>query len=304
MTFVIAYSCEEMTVPDLADKELIILAPPDSIHSTSADHILWWEPVEGIDFYHLQVVSPSFAETQFIMLDSNVTTNHFEMAFNQGVYEWRVKAVNIASETRYEYRTIFIDSIESMGYVEIISPKDNEYTNETLILFSWNYLANADKFLFEIYDLNDSLILTRVMNEGETTVDISQTDNSREGRYFWNVQAIKSTEITSPEYHAFTIDTTKPAVPVLLSPKNDTTFTDSLVIFSWHPPENNGSPIISELYVSTDSLFSQTEPKVIENGYEEEMIFESGTYYWYLKYEDKAGNSGETSETRKFSVSQ
>lgn len=100
--------CEEITQTDLTDKQINIIAPLDSLVTTSATNTFAWDPVEGAAKYQLQIVSPKFDSVVRFVADSALTNNLFTYPLTPGVYQWRIKATNAGSQTKYFTRKITI----------------------------------------------------------------------------------------------------------------------------------------------------------------------------------------------------
>ncbi len=101
-------SCEELTQPDLTDKQINIIAPVDNLVTTSTTNTFAWDPVDGAAKYQLQIVSPKFDSVVRFVTDSAFTNNLFTYTLTPGVYQWRVKATNAGSQTIYFTRKITI----------------------------------------------------------------------------------------------------------------------------------------------------------------------------------------------------
>ncbi len=101
-------SCEELTQPDLTDKQINIIAPVDNLVTISTTNTFAWDPVDGAAKYQLQIVSPKFDSVVRFVTDSAFTSNLLTYTLTPGVYQWRVKATNAGSQTIYFTRKITI----------------------------------------------------------------------------------------------------------------------------------------------------------------------------------------------------
>lgn len=101
-------SCEELTQPNLTGKQINIISPLDSFVTTSTTNTFAWDPIDGAAKYQLQIVSPKFDSVVRFVTDSAFTNNLFRYTLTPGVYQWRVKATNAGSQTKYFTRKITI----------------------------------------------------------------------------------------------------------------------------------------------------------------------------------------------------
>lgn len=303
---IFAYSCKDIIEEDLSEQTVIINAPPNNYVTESITQTFWWNKLEGAQKYNLQIVSPSFSSVETLVLDTNVSGDKYTYTLNPGNYEWRIKAYNASSETAYTTYTITIDSTADLSsqQVVLISPVNQLATNSITITFQWYHLYNAVDYRFEIRtpDWNGDLVINPMITEHDTL-----TLTLAEGFYVWGVQAQNSTSSSPFSSRSLVVDTTSPGIPVLLLPAddaviNDSTLTNSNILFNWQRGTNTGSAIWDSLYVGTDSTFSGG---LIISAYLSDTSytysFSNGNdYYWKVRSIDDAGNYGGYSVIRKF----
>jgi hypothetical protein len=131
--------CSDVFETNIEKSTINVLAPPDNIHSTLVTQTFWWDNVSGASKYNLQIVSPRFDYIERFVLDTNITTDKFQITLNPGVYEWRICGFNSGYATPYSIRTLFIDSTVDLTLQQVIlvSPASNKATNESHIKFKW-----------------------------------------------------------------------------------------------------------------------------------------------------------------------
>jgi hypothetical protein len=298
-------SCKDVFEEDLAKKTVTINSPQNGLQTTNSTEIFWWEPVEGAIKYNLQIVSPTFLNTQKLVLDTNVTVCKFEFTLTPGLYEWRVKAFNSSSYTPFVTYSLQVDSTANLSNQQIvlISPGSSFVTNHTSVKFSWYSLYNADDYRFELRtsDWNGSLAINPII----TTYD-TLTLTLEEGTYAWGVQAHNITSNSPFSTRVITIDLTDPNTPLLNYPANNITVNDSIltastIIFGWFRGVNTGSAIHDSLYIATDSLFSTIfDSTVLTDTTYSKPFTTAGSYFWKIRSYDIAGNKSSYSVTRKF----
>jgi hypothetical protein len=60
LPFLLLTACQLITEPDLSDKSVYLIAPIDSMSTTTATHTLWWDVIPDAEAYNVIVVSPDW----------------------------------------------------------------------------------------------------------------------------------------------------------------------------------------------------------------------------------------------------
>ena len=127
------YQCSDLFDTNLSKKKysVTLVSPSDSVTTEIQNQTFSWEAVKGAEEYRFQLAYPSFDKAEIIYVDSCVTGTSFAYSFNfSGKYQWRVKAKNQSSETKYSTRTLFINKILNLSKqtLFIYEPLDSLYT--------------------------------------------------------------------------------------------------------------------------------------------------------------------------------
>lgn len=291
-------SCEEILFEDnISDKKIELVAPVDHANFFSTGVSFSWNKVETATKYHLQIAKPTFAAPLQIVLDTLVISNTFTHQFNIGDYEWRVKATNSAFETSYESRSFSIVSNDKFedNTVSLLTPTNELNTNTLSQNLSWNAIIGASGYQVQVYD-NDNTV---IKNETVTATSLNYTFT--QGNYFWRVRANNGTQQTLYSSRSILVDTTVPNTPVLSSPADASTPTTKDVIFQWNRTPVSGSVEKDSIYIYKDRTMTLLQIKSEANSpFTKEM--NSGTYYWFVKAFDKAGNVSRQSTVFSFTV--
>ncbi len=300
-------SCKDIVEEDLDGKTVTIITPINNLQTTTLSQTFWWEEVPGATSYNLQIVDSSFLAINYLVADTNITTNKFTFTLYPGTFQWRVKAKNGNSETVYTTYSLKIDSTADLSgqQMVLISPVNSYATKQTTLQFKWYELYNATDYRFEIRtpDWNGSLAIAPLIVSGDT---VSITLD--EGFYTWGVQAQNGTSSSLFATRTLVVDITQPNTPTLTYPAanatiNDSILTASLLTFRWTRGTNTGSTLKDSLYLSTDSVFSTSgtvfKVLVTDTTYAYTMQT-ANTYYWRIKPLDAAGNVGTISSWKKF----
>jgi hypothetical protein len=105
---IVLAGCEELTEFELTNETIIITAPIDSLVTNNTTNTFAWEPLKGATKYNFQIVSPKFDSVISFIIDTTLTKNLFTYTLTSGKYQWRVKAMNEGSQTKYFTRTFTI----------------------------------------------------------------------------------------------------------------------------------------------------------------------------------------------------
>lgn len=295
-------SCKDIFEDDLAQQNVAIQAPPDSLHTTSLTINFWWDEVEAATGYELQIAKPSFSVIQELVLDTLVEATIFSYTLEPGVYQWRVRAVNASSETPYTTHTLEIDSAIDLSQQIIVlqTPANDMYLDSLLTTFTWQAISAADNYSVQIASPDFSLTSNIVLDSLVTSNSISYT-LAGEQEYQWRVRGLNDNSATPYAFpFNFSVDTTSPNIPVLLLPANNATETWDVSLY-WDRGTVTGSPIADSLYIYSDSLTTlYYSAYTASTTYSDS--FPVGDYFWRVRSIDEAGNKSSLSVLRKFIV--
>lgn len=290
-------SCtKDFVATELKDKTVTLISPPDNYQSNTATVLFWWEEVKGAEKYNLQIVKPDFTTPLQLILDSNVTSNKFTFTLVPGnTYQWRVRAMNNASETEYTVRTLSIDSVADLSQetVILISPNNNLVTDTMAQTFKWDTVNNALDYRLQV----KNSVGTAIIDVIQTTTSASYTLNP--GAYTWQVRAQNATSNSPYSSRVLTIDTAAPVVSTPVLPAQGDS-SKSPVSIVW---TRNATGVGDSLFVDTDSLFVSPLAMYTQNtAYSFTTGIAGQKYYWRLRTKDGANNWSGYSVYRRFKV--
>jgi hypothetical protein len=275
---------------ELKGKSLNILSPLNGYVSSSGTITFWWDVLDGADSYNIQVVKPSFAAIQSIVVDTTTTKNKLTYSLLPGNYEWRIKGINSSGSSQYSIYSFTIDSTLNLGnqVVTLISPASNTLSNKLSQKLHWQSVYLANHYQLEIWS-GTGLVDTKtnLLNDSLTYLFTS------EGQYKWRVLAQNS--LTNSQFSAFsnlTIDQTRPLISTPTFPiSGDTASTGSLLKWTRNSADASGDSI----YISSDSTFNPLYQLKADYITATTYPVPSGTiaakkYYWHLRTVDGAGN--------------
>lgn len=302
-------SCEDIFEEDISNIQLVILSPLEGQVVNGNTVNFNWEFVEDADTYQLQL----FHLGQIVQ-DTSIVNNTFNAFLDSGNYSWRLKAKNNAYETAYNFPINFEvteSEILTNQIVQLQSPSDNLYINSQEILFVWSSVPLAENYDYELRKELETGSNIVFIEENLKTNTITLSDNTIEGNseYIWSVRAKNETSQTQYFSRTLFIDTLNPSAPILQNPNSEEEFNVSETItFDWifsESTENVNSPISSFIELAEDENFENIiiSQSLIETSIEIDFN-EIGTYYWRVKGNDQAGNMGEYSSVKNFTINE
>lgn len=298
LIFLSFFSCEEiLMVDDISKEEVVLSAPGNNIALSTSGVTFSWETVESADKYQLQIAIPNFESPQQIVVDTLVAKNSYTQQLNIGKYEWRVRAVNSAYETAYFKRNFEIINNDDFqnNTVILLTPANNLITKTALQKLSWNSIIGATGYQLQILDENNTL----VKEQNSEALFLNFTFD--EGKYTWKVRASNGTAQTLYTSRLLLIDTKAPNTPILTSPVNSSSTTNTSINFQWNRTPVSGSTERDSIYVYNESALTNLNFKDrAVNPYNKTLT--KGTYYWFIKSFDEAGNQSARSTVFNFII--
>jgi hypothetical protein len=96
-----AVGCKEIFQTALENDHVVLVAPGNGVVSADSMQIFFWQPPDSNINYEIQIVSPRFDSVVQLVLDSNLSTNQFQVVLPVDRYQWRVRAYNATSTTEF-----------------------------------------------------------------------------------------------------------------------------------------------------------------------------------------------------------
>lgn len=277
-----------------------MLLPADSTIVNSADVTFRWEMIKGAASYRLQVASPSFRSPSQLYLDTLSSDLTLSLPLQPGTYEWRVQALNSGYQTGYTSRLFAVDSASNLSgsSVRLLTPLKDIYTNQQKVLFTWDAVQRAEKYILEILSPARFDTVLYVTSVYRTLPVAGQT-------YEWRVRALNATGAVLSDKRKFTTDFELPEVPSLLHPRPDTTIFDWPVKLKWKHGSTDVTGDSVFLYLADQKTLVSSFPKAVTTPYfmlTSSQSLVPGSYYWSVRSYDRAGNIGLVADKYKFIV--
>ena len=177
---------------DLDGQSVLLVSPSDNTTINDNPVRLLWQSLSAATQYHVQVASPDFTNSTFIIVDDTTTNDYLDVSnLADDTYQWRVKAVNNISETAYTSSNFTVDRTPPTA-ATLISPSDGSifFLNNSITL---NWTSSSDA-------IQDTLFVIKDLGQGEETVvtlptvDFSYTfvdsTSTTSQNYFWKVKSV------------------------------------------------------------------------------------------------------------------
>lgn len=103
--------CEDIFLKDISDETIEILSPAEDAELSHPTVLFRWSELEGAEEYQLIISSDPANPTQ-IQFDTLISKTLFSYTFDEGTYEWSIRARNFGYQTRYQRGVFTISSGE------------------------------------------------------------------------------------------------------------------------------------------------------------------------------------------------
>lgn len=182
---------------DLTLQKVFLVSPGDNIVSSSNEFNLSWTPLNFADTYTLELEKMVSGTSVIELVEENIVSTSFSLSETyleqDGIYTWKVKALNENSQTQYSKRKIFIDN-EEPGIPVIKVPDDNLTTTKSITIeFKWDVPEDTGEVKSDIDGILEIATDTQ-FNEIIKIIDAEETNASfifeEIGDFYWRVKLI------------------------------------------------------------------------------------------------------------------
>jgi len=276
-----------------------LVSPEDNWTDNVMTKTFTWTQPEPNVTYNLQI-STTASFDQPYHDNSSIADNSYSFTFTAGgTYYWRVRARDAAGNWGAWSENFELTITAPPGAPQLNTPENEAYLSENILILGWAAGFQADNHRLLI-DNDPDFSSPEVDNllgiVGTWTVGPLADDN-----YYWKVIGINAWGENSSPVWTFTVDTTPPSAPALVSP-TDGLHVEDTPVFDWSDVADAKS---YELWVDNDADFSSPEIQVGSislNTYTPIIILGNGTYSWKVRAYDNVGNAGPFSQAWTFIV--
>lgn len=197
--------------------------------------------------------------------------------------------------------------------VTVLAPLNNVVLTTNTVNFNWSGIEEARSYRFQLAQPNfenaqqivlDSTLAVDTLGNVKTQVQRTLTN----GAYQWRVKALNGGFETAYFTNGFTVngdedlDVTPPNEPQLVAPVDGTEQDAAVVNFSWTRTDVPGTAERDSIYFFSDESLTTSVGKDIGANKSYSANFATGTYYWFVKAFDTAGNESDDSEAFSFTI--
>ncbi|MCL4237456.1 MAG: M6 family metalloprotease domain-containing protein [Anaerolineae bacterium] len=187
--------------------------------------------------------------------------------------------------------TAYIGDPDTQTPPLLLSPANGTPTNDNTPTFTWGAVTGATSYRIQVS--KNAAFSSTVVNSTKSGTTHTPGTALADGLYYWRVQARSASGIWGSwsAVWTVTVDTAKPAKPVLLSPEKDALVTTNRPSFDWGDVPDAAR---YDLQVDNSSAFGSPEVVAAPTGsaYTATVPLADGRYYWRVRAVDLAGNVG------------
>ncbi|KPL71305.1 hypothetical protein ADM99_11425 [Leptolinea tardivitalis] len=281
----------------------VLISPTDDLSPVRVVPTFTWGTVTGATAYQFQLTnvdkSTTFTTPGEGVSGTPLTTTSYKPASMVVMdhYTWRVQARDAAGnwsgwspEWHFQLKPPLITAAPALKL-----PAVNVLINAPT--FSWAAVTNAATYDIEI-DTATSFASTNYLSEtGLTALTYTPPGLSPDGGWFWRVRAVNAFNEAGPWSPArtFTLDTTPPTVPVLISPTDDLSPVRVVPTFTWGTV--TGATAYQFQLTDVDKSTTFTTPgegvsgtPLTTTSYKPASMVVMDHYTWRVQARDAAGN--------------
>jgi hypothetical protein len=184
-------------------------------------------------------------------------------------------------------------------------PDNGARTNDTTPDLDWADVSDLSGVTYSLQVSTSSAFSTTVVNVTGLTTSAYTTATLAAGTKYWRVKAIDGAgngSVWSATW-SFTIDTTAPTAPTLVSPTNGATINTATPSLDWSDV-TDPSGVSYRVQIDNNSDFSSPEVYVsglAVSAYTTTALAQ-GTWYWRVKAVDGVGNESAWTAARNFII--
>ncbi len=276
-----------------------LLLPIDS--SATGTPTFSWESVENAVNYQIQVDDNDDFESREFDDTAATTSRTPGTALTNGVYHWRVRAINTYGTPGAwsETRTLTISVPPAAP--ALLLPTDAAADSTGTPTFTWNSVTNGATYQIQVDTDSD---FNSPVSFDDTSATTSRTPGTAlaDGGYFWRVRAINIYDVSGAWSDTRTLTISiPPAIPALLLPTDASTDSTGTPTFSWESVENaanyqiqvdNNEDFESREFDDTAATTSRTPGTALANG----------IYHWRVRAINAYDTPGDWSPSRTVNI--
>jgi hypothetical protein len=229
------------------------------------------------------------------------TYTPWDRTYPEGPLYWRVQAID-GSQNFLTYSLVGSGSLTKSSPLVTLDLPSNGATVSGVPYFKWDPQTFAAKYELDLARNGDLLFSSGNRVSGypvQTRLSaFAPTAALAAGVYAWRIRRLDA-DLRAGPWTAGRLFTLQGSAPDLVSPADDTVFSDNDLLFQWDAVAGVAT---YRLQVSTASNFSSIveSQDTVMTAWAPTRLYTDGTYYWRVQVRDSAGNILATSGSRSF----
>ena len=218
--------------------------------------------------------------------DTSVT-----ILLSDGRWSVYVAAQDMAGHRSYSQVVQFYVENRPLPIPQPVSPQAGQWVAALPVQFTWN-TGKSVGLVDDAPKVREYII--EVSGESGTFVDTVETNSATmdigEGRFYWRVRSFESGRTSDwSDSVGFSVDTTRPQPPELVSPSDGTVTSDNDITFIWHHGDDNFVVSSYFLAVAADSEMNTADYIPCSDTIFSYESMPDSTWYWTVISRDSAG---------------
>lgn len=197
--------------------------------------------------------------------------------------------------------------------VNLLAPSDGSVLDDNAVNLNWEDMEEATGYSIQVASPsfeNAAQILLDSVVEIDTLgyLPTQLRQNLLNGSYEWRVKAFNSGFETLYTSNGFQVngdedlDLTPPNTPQLISPGNGNDTSNTEIDFTWNREDVPGTAERDSIFIYSDESLQELTTKALGANKSYTATLTAGTYYWFVKAFDAAGNESGASNTFNFTI--
>jgi hypothetical protein len=267
----------------------MLVSPEDNQIDNVMTKTFTWAQPEPDATYRLQISTTASFDQPYFYDNSSIVENSYSFIFTAGgTYYWRVRAMDVAGNWGAWSENSKLTITAPPGAPQLNTPENEACLSENTLILEWvaGFYADNHRLLVD----NDPDFSSPEVDNLFGLEEAWMVGPLADDNYYWKVVGINAWGENSSPVWMFTVDTTPPSAPALVSPTNGLHVEDTPV-FDWSDVADAKS---YEILVDNDADFSSPEIQVgdISLSTYTPITLGNGTYSWKVRAHDNVGNAG------------
>ena len=284
------------------DPPALLLPGSGDLINDNTPFFQWASSPGDVAVFFLKVTSGDINTGPFDIdkpIAAPTTSDQTFTPLNDATYRWRVIASDLVGNTSDSgVRTFTIDTTPPAPAPVLGTPANGVSINDNTPFFAWSPPTGAETYLLQVTSggsFNPPLDIEAVIDHPGTGHQTASPLN--DALYQWRVIARDQLLNAAPSaVSTFTVDTTPPGVPSLVSPQDNAFLNDNTPFFDWTPV--TGDVFDYLLHVTSGDInagpFDIEVPVLAAGipgtGHQAIAPLNDGVYQWQVIARDQVGN--------------